>query len=139
MLARSESSSQYLDRHQQPYREASAGRAVVASRSKPARKLSFSSDLRYSALKHSNSAAQGKAVMKKALMVLGLSATLALIAGPAQARRWHHAYCDGITYTDYNQSNNLSPGTYIYPAANWGPFFHCVRHFGPVIYMPHVP
>jgi hypothetical protein len=78
--------------------------------------------------------------MKKALMVLGLSATLALITGSAQARHWrYHAYCDGITYTDYSHGSSLSPWTYIYPVANWGPFYHCVRHFGPVVYLPPTP
>jgi hypothetical protein len=78
--------------------------------------------------------------MKKALMVLGLSATLALITGSAQARHWrYHAYCDAITYTDYSHGSSLSPWAYIYPVANWGPFFHCVRHFGPVVYLPATP
>lgn len=70
--------------------------------------------------------------MKKALMVLSFSATLALMTGSAQARHWR--YCDSLTYADYSQSSHLSPWSYIYPVANWGPFFHCVRHWGPVIY-----
>jgi hypothetical protein len=33
---------------------------------------------------------------------------------------------------DYSHSNSLSPDSYIYPAANWGPFFQCRMYYSPV-------
>ncbi len=83
-------------------------------------------------------------MMKKAVMisagVLALAATSLALPSPAEARahrHWHH-YSYALYY-DYSHSNMLSPASYIYPAANWGPFFHRVRHYGPVLpYQPPV-
>ena len=50
-------------------------------------------------------------------------------------RHWHH-YSHVALYHDYSFGNVQSPTTYIYPAANWGPFFHRVRHYGPIVYQP---
>jgi hypothetical protein len=80
--------------------------------------------------------------MKKAATVLTSVAALAVtaLAVPSSAearahRHWHHYYHDALYY-DYDHGNTLSPAGYIYPAANWGPFFHRVRHYGPVLYQP---
>jgi hypothetical protein len=54
------------------------------------------------------------------------------IPGPAQAH-WHHRGCEYALYRDYSFGNVQSPWTYIYPAANWGPFFHCHRWYGPIV------
>ena len=76
--------------------------------------------------------------MKKSALILAsmaaLGAGLLSIPGAAEARahrHWH--YGSYALYYDYSQSNMLSPATYVYPAANWGPFFHRVRHYGPVL------
>jgi hypothetical protein len=61
--------------------------------------------------------------------------------GSAEARirrHWHH-YGSYALYYDYHFGNVQSPWTYIYPAANWGPFFHRIRHYGTVLYLPHLP
>jgi hypothetical protein len=82
-------------------------------------------------------------IMKKAATILASVAALALIAlvvpSSAEARthrHWHHYYHYALYY-DYDHGNMLSPTSYIYPAANWGPFFHRVRHYGPVL--PYQP
>jgi hypothetical protein len=71
--------------------------------------------------------------MITAITVSGLAAP-----GSAEAharRHWHH-YDRYTLYYDYSFSNVQSRWTYIYPAANWGPFFHHVRHYGTVLYLP---
>lgn len=62
---------------------------------------------------------------------LGLAIAAALPA-PAEAKR----YCGYSLHYDYSHSNFLSPRTYVYPAANWGPFFHCRYYRSPVVYLP---
>jgi hypothetical protein len=42
-------------------------------------------------------------------------------------------------YDDYTHSNALSASSYIYPAANWGPFFHCRMYYSPVLVAPAAP
>ena len=68
-------------------------------------------------------------------LVAALTATLLTIPSLAEARvhRHWHRYGDQALYYDYSYGNVQSPWTYIYPAANWGPFFHRVRHYGPVL------
>jgi hypothetical protein len=80
--------------------------------------------------------------MKKAALILAsiaaLGAGLLSVPGSAEARahRHHGSYA---LYYDYTHGNMLSPASYVYPAANWGPFFHRVRHYGPVLpYQPPV-
>jgi hypothetical protein len=68
-----------------------------------------------------------------------LGASLTAFAGTAEARshrHWHH-YDRGPVYGDCSTSGVLSPPPFIYPAADWWPFFHRVRHYGPVLYLPH--
>ena len=81
--------------------------------------------------------------MKKTATMLASLALLAVTAlavpGSAEARthrHWHH-YHSYALYYDYDHGNMLSPASYIYPAANWGPFFHRIRHYGPVL--PYQP
>jgi hypothetical protein len=70
--------------------------------------------------------------MRVALIITAL----VLLAGGdwdcAEARTFvhRHAYC-GV-YRDYGHTNVLAPLTYVYPVANWGPFFACHLYFGPV-------
>jgi hypothetical protein len=82
--------------------------------------------------------------MNKANTIVASVATLSVIlfalSGSAQARahRHSHHYAGGYAlYYDYSHGNAQSPTTYVYPAANWGPFFHRVRHYGPVV--PYAP
>jgi hypothetical protein len=79
-------------------------------------------------------------MMRKAAITLAsiaaLGAALLSVPGSAEAHRHHAGYA---LYYDYTQGNTLSPASYVYPAANWGPFFHRVRHYGPVLpYQPPV-
>lgn len=67
--------------------------------------------------------------------VAALTVSLLSICNPAETRahrHWYH-YRDYALYYDYSYGNWQSPLTYIYPAANWGPFFQRVRHYGPVL------
>ena len=75
--------------------------------------------------------------MKAALVALAVVAIAALTAAPAEARRHHrYAYHGCHQYDDYTKSNSLSGMSYVYPAANWGPFFHCRMYYSPVISAP---
>ena len=70
------------------------------------------------------------------MALVALVATLLAVPGPAEARihrHWYHHCSDCALYYDYSYGNVQSPATYIYPAANWGPFFHRIRHYGPIV------
>ena len=74
-----------------------------------------------------------------AASVAVLTITLLTVSSSAQARahrHWHH-YRHYTLYYDYSHDNWQSRWTYVYPAANWGPFFHRVRHYGQVL--PYQP
>jgi hypothetical protein len=60
--------------------------------------------------------------------------TAAAASAPSEARTYgyKHRYCGYGPYYDYTHSNALSPYSYIYPAANWGPFFQCHMYYSPV-------
>jgi hypothetical protein len=83
----------------------------------------------------------GGSMMRKEVMILASVAALAVtslsVSTPAEARHRHRHYSNYTLYYDYSHGNALSPASYIYPAANWGPFFHHVRHYGPVL--PYQP
>ncbi len=82
--------------------------------------------------------------MRKAAVTLAsiaaLGAALLSVPGSAEARAHRHRHHTHYAlYYDYALGNTLSPASYVYPAANWGPFFHRVRHYGPVLpYQPPV-
>jgi hypothetical protein len=68
---------------------------------------------------------------------LAAFAVLVLATGfskPAEARNYPHryGYCLHALHFDYTHSNSLSPYSYIYPVANWGPFFQCRMYYSPV-------
>lgn len=68
-----------------------------------------------------------------------LIATLTAIGGPAEARarrHWQHHDSRDVASGDCSASSRLSPPPFIYPAPDWVPFFHRVRHIGPVLYLP---
>ena len=69
--------------------------------------------------------------------VAALAVALLAIPGSAEARHYSRYHGGYALYYDYSHGNTLSPASYIYPAANWGPFFHRVRHYGPVL--PYQP
>ncbi len=83
--------------------------------------------------------------MKKAVIILASVAALAVTSlsvpsSSAEARAYRHRHHSGYAlYYDYSHGNTLSATSYVYPAANWGPFFHRVRHFGPVPVVPYQP
>jgi hypothetical protein len=59
---------------------------------------------------------------------------------PADART--HRYWRTHPAVSDNDYGNvvLSPCSYIYPEADWRPFFHRERHFGPLLHLrPHSP
>ena len=76
--------------------------------------------------------------MRSHAFVLGLALglVLAVMSTPSEARHGQRHYCGYWLHYDYSHSNFLSPRTYIYPAANWGPFFQCRYYRSPVVYMP---
>jgi hypothetical protein len=79
--------------------------------------------------------------MRKAALILASVAALAVtslsVPTAAEASHRHRHYSNHPLYYDYSHGNTLSPVSYVYPAANWGPFFHRVRHYGPVL--PYQP
>jgi hypothetical protein len=72
--------------------------------------------------------------MKQAALIALAAIVTAAIAGPSEARPYQHRYghCGYGLYYDYSHGNSLSPLSYIYPAANWGPFFACRMYYSPV-------
>jgi hypothetical protein len=72
--------------------------------------------------------------MKRLTASMALVATLIVTLLPSSAdarayRNWHR-HSQPVYYV---YGSVQSPWTYIYPVANWGPFFHRVRHYGPVL------
>jgi hypothetical protein len=70
--------------------------------------------------------------MSRLGMILLATAIFAATCAPSEARHYRHGRCGYGPYYDYSHSNFLSPLTYIYPAANWGPFFACRMYYSPV-------
>jgi hypothetical protein len=56
------------------------------------------------------------------------------ISGHAEARTYyaHRHGCYGLHY-DYSHSSLLSPFGFVYPIANWGPFFQCRLYYSPLL------
>lgn len=73
--------------------------------------------------------------MKKTGMALAVLAAAALALPSASNARGHRHYARCSLHNDYRYGNVQSPSTYLYPAANWGPFFACHMYSGP-IYVP---
>ena len=75
--------------------------------------------------------------MRPGLVAFAVIAVAAAVSGPAEARTHHrHGHYRCHLYDDYTHSNALSPQSYIYPAANWGPFFHCRMYYAPIYVAP---
>jgi hypothetical protein len=80
--------------------------------------------------------------MKVGPIALAVAAVVATAAGGPSEARTHahrHGYCGYGLHYDYSHSNFLSPLSYIYPAANWGPFFDCRMYYSPVVAYQPVP
>jgi len=78
--------------------------------------------------------------MKAGFAALATIAIVAATSGSAEARGHHrHSYYGCHMYDDYTHSNALSGLSYIYPAANWGPFFRCRMYYAPVVAAPTGP
>jgi hypothetical protein len=78
--------------------------------------------------------------MKAGRVALAVIAIAAATSGQAEARIHHrHSHAGCHLYDDYTHSNALSASSYIYPAANWGPFFHCRMYYSPVLVAPAAP
>jgi hypothetical protein len=78
--------------------------------------------------------------MKAGRVVLAVIAIAALTSAQAEARTHHrHSHYGCHQYDDYTHGNALSVGSYVYPAANWGPFFHCRMYYAPVFVPPAAP
>jgi hypothetical protein len=77
--------------------------------------------------------------MKAGRVALAVIAIAAVTSGRAEARIHHrHSHYGCHLYDDYTHSNALSALSYIYPAANWGPFFRCRMYYSPVFVAPAV-
>jgi hypothetical protein len=81
--------------------------------------------------------------MKAGRVALAVIAIAAVTTGQAEARIHHrHGHYGCQLYDDYTRSNALSGLSYIYPAANWGPFFRCHMYsvyYAPVVVAPAAP
>jgi len=69
--------------------------------------------------------------MNRAALILFVMAVVAATLTPSEARHYRHGGCYG-PYHDYSHSNLLSPLTFIFPVADWGPFFRCRMYYSPV-------
>jgi hypothetical protein len=77
--------------------------------------------------------------MKAGSIALAIIALAAVTTRQAEARIHHwDSYYSCHQYSDYTHSNALSGLSYIYPAANWGPFFACHMYYVPVVSAPMV-
>jgi len=78
--------------------------------------------------------------MKAGRVALAVIAIAAVTSGQAEARIHHrHSHYSCHLYDDYTHSNALSGYSYIYPAADWGPFFRCHLYYSPVFVAPAAP
>ena len=79
--------------------------------------------------------------MRAGRVALAVIAIAALTSGPSEARAYahRHGHYGCHLYDDYTHSSALSADSYIYPAANWGPFFHCRMYYSPVLVVPASP
>jgi hypothetical protein len=79
--------------------------------------------------------------MRAGRVALAAIAIAILTSGPSEARSYvhRHSHYGCHLYDDYTRSNALSVNSYIYPAANWGPFFRCHMYYSPVVVAPSYP
>jgi hypothetical protein len=79
--------------------------------------------------------------MKAGQIALAVIAVAALAPKPSEARTYahRHGHYGCYLYDDYAHSSALSANSYIYPAANWGPFFRCRMYYTPVYVVPALP
>jgi hypothetical protein len=81
----------------------------------------------------------GRSMRRLGLVGLAVLVLGAMMSRPSEARIYSHGFghCLHALHYDYSHSNNLSPYSYIDPAANWGPFFQCRMYYSPVyVYQP---
>lgn len=71
--------------------------------------------------------------MKRAALILFVTVVAAATLTSSEARSYRHDRCGYRLYDDYSHSNFLSPLTYIFPAAVWGPFFRCRMYYSPLV------
>jgi hypothetical protein len=69
--------------------------------------------------------------MKRAALILFVMAVVAVTVAPSQARHYRHGWCGYGPYHDFSHSNSLSPLSFIFPVADWGPFFRCRMYYSP--------
>jgi hypothetical protein len=76
--------------------------------------------------------------MRAGLMASAVVVAVCLSSGSSEARVYapRHSYCSYTLHYDYSHSNSLSPLSYVYPMANWGPFFQCHLYRTPIVYVP---
>jgi hypothetical protein len=79
--------------------------------------------------------------MKAVQIALAVIAIAALAPKPSEARAYahRHGHHGCPLDDDYMHSNALSANSYIYPAANWGPFFRCRMYYAPVYVVLALP
>jgi hypothetical protein len=71
-------------------------------------------------------------LMRMGSIAFVIAVVIAAAASEAKTYGHKHRYCGYGLHYDYTHSNALSPYSYIYPAANWGPFFQCHMYYSPV-------
>ena len=73
--------------------------------------------------------------MTRSAMILLAAAFLAAMSTASEARHYRHSSCDFGPPENYGR-NFLSPLGYVYPAADWGPFFRCHVYRTPIMPLP---
>ena len=74
--------------------------------------------------------------MTRSVMILLAAALLATTSTSSEARHYRHNSCDFGPPNEYSRNNFLSPLSYVYPAADWGPFYRCRMYYTPMVSLP---
>jgi hypothetical protein len=74
--------------------------------------------------------------MTRSAMILLAAAFWATTSTSSEARHYRHNSCDFGPPQEYGRNNFLSPLTYVYPAADWGPFYRCRYYMGTIVPLP---
>jgi hypothetical protein len=74
--------------------------------------------------------------MTRSVMILLTAALLATTSTSSEARHYRYTRCDSGPPHDYGHNNFLSPLSYVFPAADWGPFYRCRMYYTPIVSLP---
>ena len=74
--------------------------------------------------------------MTRSVMILLAAALLAITSTSSEARHYRYNRCDFGPPYDAGHNSFLSPLSYVFPAADWGPFYRCRMYYTPIEPLP---